>query len=277
MSVARDKQWITVRFGAVFDWGSKQGHALWSLMMTEQEWLAERETYKTQGLVDRFYMEYQSTLHIDTDSRKFQPESWKYVLRSRPEFVSVAMAIDPAISDDRRAAAAAIAVVGMTNQGSIHLMDMWSKVGASPREQVDAYFDLHFKHFADKHGVESIAFQAALVHLLYEEMFRKSQTFGNRAYFQITPITHSKQKERRIEGVLAPRYSAGYITHQRRFRELESEALDWPHGKKDHLDVFAMAVTLLDPVAAFAGPQETLQLPAHDWQLIQDVHQAQCP
>jgi hypothetical protein len=273
MSVARDPMWITVRFGAMHE----DGKALWPLMMTEQEWLHERESFKRQGLLARFYMEYQSTIHIDADSRKFQPENWKVVQRERAECVMVTMAIDPAISSKRGADACVIAVVGMTQNGQIHVLDMWSKVGATPREQVDAYFRLHFLWFVNQHGVEAIAYQAALVHLLTEEMARMSRTFGNRAYFGITPITHSKRKEERIEGILAPRYASGYITHQRRFHELESEALDWPNGKKDHLDAVAMAVGLLDPVATYAGPDEELTLPRSEYEIIQEVHSHQCP
>lgn len=273
MSVARDRNWVTVRFGAMLD----DGRALWPVMMTEKEWLSERETFKTQGLLDRFYMEYQSSIHVDKDSRKFQPETWRTVPRERADLVSCAMAIDPAISERTGSDSCVIAVAGMTAHGIIHVLDMWSKVGSTPREQIDEYFRMHFLHFVDLHGVESVAYQAALVHLLTEEMFRKSQMYGNRAYFGIQPILHAKKKVERIEGILAPRYSAGYITHQRRFAEMESEALDWPNGKKDHLDAVAMAVSLLDPAASFAGPPEEITLPNSEYRLIQEIHSSQCP
>lgn len=277
MAVMRDKQWVSVRFGAMLETGASTGKALWPLMMTEKEWLAERETFKTQGLLERFYMEYQSSIHVDPDSRKFQPENWKVIPRNREDFVSVAIACDPAISEKRHSSSFVIAVVGMTRHGQVHVLDLWGKVGASPREQVDEYFRLHFLWFADKHGVEAIAYQAALIHLLTEEMARKSQVYGSRAYFAITPITHGKRKEERIEGILGPRFASGYITLQRRFPELASEALDWPHGKMDHLDALAMGVSLLDPVATFAGPSEDLILPASEYAYIQEVHSSQCP
>lgn len=273
MSMARDPLWLTVRFGAMLE----NGHALWPLMMTEAEWLGERESYKRQGMLAKFYMEYQSTIHVDADSRKFQPENWKVVPRTREDFVLVAEVIDPAISDKKGSDWCVIAIVGMTANGQVHVLDMWSKVGASPREQVDEYFRLHFLWFPDLHGVEAIAYQAALVHLLTEEMARKSKVFGNRAYFGITPITHSRRKVERIEGILAPRYASGYITHQRRFHQMESEALDWPNGKKDHLDATAMGVSLLDPAATYAGPDETIDLPTSEWREIQEAHSHQCP
>jgi hypothetical protein len=273
MNIARDPGWIVIRFGAMME----NGKALWPYGMTEKEWLNERETFKRQGLLDRFYMEYQSSIHVDADSRKFAPERWKVVERSRLEFESVAMAIDPAISDRVGADSCVIAVAGMTSHGVIHVLDLWGKAGASPREQVDQYFRMHFMHSVDLHGVESIAYQAALVHLLTEEMARKTIEYQRQAYFAITPITHSQRKVERIEGILAPRYAAGYITHQRRFHELESEALDWPNGKRDHLDALAMAISLLDPVATFAGPPEEITLRPDEFRRIQEVHSSQCP
>lgn len=273
MNIARDPNWIVVRFGAMME----NGKALWPHGMTEKEWLNERETFKRQGLLDRFYMEYQSSIHVDADSRKFAPERWKVVDRTRSEFESVAMAIDPAISDRVGADSCVIAVVGMTSHGVIHVLDLWGKAGASPREQVDQYFRMHFMHSVDLHGVESIAYQAALVHLLTEEMARKTIEYQRQAYFGIIPITHSQRKVERIEGILAPRYASGYITHQRRFHELESEALDWPNGKRDHLDALAMAVSLLDPVATFAGPPEEITLRPDEFRRIQEVHSSQCP
>jgi hypothetical protein len=274
MSLARDPVWITVRFGAMLD----SGAALWPVMMTEKEWLAKRESFKRQGLLARFYMEYQSTIHVDKDSRKFQPENWKWDAGlTRADFIAVAIVVDPAISPKQDADNAVIAVVGMTRYGLICVLDLWGKVGASPREIVDEYFRLHFLWDCDRHGVESVAYQAALIHLLTEEMARKSQTYGSKAYFGITPILHKQKKEIRIEGVLGPRYAAGYITHQRRFHALASEALDWPNGKKDHLDAVAMAITLLDPVATFAGPPEDITLPPAEYRLIQEIHASQCP
>jgi hypothetical protein len=119
------------------------------------------------------------------------------------------------------------------------------------------YFNLHFAWDCKRHGVEAISYQKALVHLLKSEMFRRSKQHGPRAYFEVDEITHGrKNKVERVEGILAPRYSAGYITHQRRFPDYESQLLDWPNGKKDGPDAVAMAVALLDPYAALSFDPE---------------------
>lgn len=272
MQIARDPSWVTCRFGAMLPDGSP----LWRAQMTEKEWLRERKTYALHGQLPQFYMEYQSQIHVDADSRKFKTENMKVIPRERGEFVLTAMAMDPAISEKKQADAATISVVGMTQRGIIHLIDQWGKRGANPRELIDHYFRLHFLHNVDLHGVESIAYQAALIHLLQEEMSRASRAFGGRAFFAITPITHSVQKVARIEGILVPRYAAGYITHERRFPELESEALDWPNGKKDHLDSLAMAISLLDPVATIPAPEEMIDAAPGSWRQINEEFRS-CP
>lgn len=279
MNVLRDPRWITVCFGAMLP----DGTALDVKFMTEIEWLKERETYKLHGMLAEFYMEYQSQIHLDADNRKFKPETWRSQIMARTQFEMVALAMDPAISESADADYCTFGVVGMEGKGLLHILDMYAERGMHPRAQIDKYFELHFAWNCDRHGIEAVAYQRALIHLMVEEMARKSKTFGNRAYFAITPIMHGKTgKVQRIEGILAPRFSAGYITQQRRFPQLESEAIDWPNGKKDNLDVIAMAIGLLDPVATLAGETpnaegDLLDLTRKDWIEIQESWQEQCP
>ena len=121
----------------------------------------------------------------------------------------------------------------------------------TPRDQIDKFFELFKKWRPYKVGVEAVAYQAALIHLLQEEMFRKHM------YFEIEPITHVMRKIERVEGILQPRYAGGYMRHARRFPRLETQLLDWPRGKMDGPDALSMAVSLLDPYAAMAADPET--------------------
>lgn len=270
--LAKTPDWVSVRFGALLG-----EEPLWPWYMTPAQWKRERASYQRLGKLSQFYMEYQSVIHVDEGDRRFNTAAWRIAPRPRADFRAVAIACDPAISEDRRADAAVIAVVGMTEAGEIQVLDLWGKKGASPRELVDQYFAMHFQWYADFHGVESIAYQRALIHLLKEEMHRKSQAHGNRAYFAVQGLTHGRVgKVERIEGVLAPRYAAGYITHSRHFPALWDEALDWPNGKKDHLDAVAMAITLLDPVAGLAAPVREIELSRQDWLEVNDAAQV-CP
>ena len=207
------------------------------------------------GLLAEFYREMMNEIR-GTDQVQFQPEYIRYEFRDPTQAVRLAIAMDPAISEDRRADFASICVLGIFPGGLIHIFDIWMKRGASPREKIDKFFELKIKwglEADDKHGIESIAYQASLLHLVQEEMFRKSKEHTKPLYFEVTKITHANKKEERIEGFLHPRYSSGYITHQRAFPEYESQLLDWPNGKKDGPDSAAMGVSLLDDVAWVGG------------------------
>lgn len=244
MTWINDPEFNSVVFGAI----DKDGEPLWDSPygMTLEDIEQKKRSYARAGQLAGFYREFMSKIRADEDA-KFHPAMFKYKARRKGEFTGIALVIDPAISEKKEADSCAFAVVGMTKEGLLHVLDNYSKKGMSPREQIDKYFELSKKWHVTHHGVEAQAYQAALIHLLREEMFRKKH------YFQIEAITHSAKKTERVEGVLQPRYANGYISHQRKFLTLEAELLDWPNGKKDNPDVVAMAITLLDPFAAQAA------------------------
>ena len=254
LSLARDPEWVTVRFGAI----DPDGDMLWDSYMTREQYDAKKRSFIRIGKLADFNMEFNSSVKSEGVSQIF-PSAFTYApsVNFGMEFPARAIACDPAISDKKESDYFALAVVGMSPRGIIHVLDVFMDRGLSPREQVDKFFELHFLWDCTKHGVEAVAYQKALIHLMREEMFRKGKLHGARSYFNIEPILHGKTgKVERVEGILSPRYAAGYITHQRRFPEYEEQLLDWPNGKKDGPDVVAMAVTLLDPVAAFAFDPE---------------------
>lgn len=247
MTISRDRRFNTVIFGAELE-----GEALWPEHMSLETIKLEKDAATGNGDLAGFYMEFYNKLR-DESSAKFKLKYFIYEPFQNKEDIEIAMAVDPAISAKKGSSACAFAVVAMnTKTGLIHILEACGRIGMSPREQVDMYFDLHFKWDVKHHGVESIAYQASLIHLLREEMFRKAHNDRN-AYFEITPITHAVKKEDRINGVLQPRYAAGYIRHQKRFPEYEAQLLDFPNGQMDFPDVVAMAITLLDPYAASAA------------------------
>lgn len=247
LKLAQDPQFTFVRFGAKLPDGSW----LWPRYMNERKWERKKASYAAKGKLSAFYMEYGSEAR-DDDSAQFKQHFLDGIVRpiNHLECVARAIVIDPAISQRIGADRTAIAVVGISSKGQIHLLDSWGKRGALPREQVDQYFLMAQRWACTRHGVEGIAYQAALIHLLREEMFRK------RYYFEIEDIRHSTKKAERISGVLQPRYAAGYITHQREFPTINTMLLDFPNAGFDDIDAFAMAVTLLDPFAALAADPE---------------------
>ena len=244
MTLANDPDWTTVRFGAI----DRNGNPLWNLMMNLAAIDREKISYTKVGQLAAFYMEFLSIVRND-ESAKFK-ERYIHHKPAPSENVARAICIDPAISEKLGADGSSIAVVGMCVGGILPVLESWYKVGATPREQVDKYFEFKLKWNCTHHGVEGIAYQAALIHLLKEEMHRRG------CYFEIENIRHGIKKDARILGILQPRYAAGYIIHTRVFAELEAQLLEYPQGKKDAPDALAMAISLLDPVAACAADPE---------------------
>lgn len=253
VNLMKDPEWVTVCFGAM----DPDGDPLWDHYMTKQSFQRKKLSFIRLGKLAAFNMEFQSSLKAEGVNQKFPEESIRYEIQQRADYVGVALVMDPAIGQKKDSDYIAFGVVGMNEKGRIHVFDVHMEQGMTPRQQVDKYFELVAKWTPTKKGIEAVAYQKALIHLVKEEQFRKSVTMGHAAYFEVIPILHGKiGKIPRVEGVLSPRYTAGYVTHQRRFPQLEEQLLDWPNAKKDGPDVVAMCVTLLDPYAAFALPGE---------------------
>lgn len=249
--LSRDPSVITTKFGAI----DPDGDMLWDAHMNKRQYDALRASYKAVGELASFAREFDSAISTD-EEKVFHVDRILYIPKTIEMFLSRALALDPAISEDLHADYCAFAVVGMEHSGILHVLDFYMKRGMSPREQIDKFFELKILWDCTRCGVEAVAYQKALVHLIKEEMFRKSRIYGDKAYFEVEPITYNNDKDKltRVQGVLAPRYSAGYVTHQRRFPDLEGQMEDWPVGKLDGPDAVSMAVTLLDPAAGAALP-----------------------
>ena len=256
VNIMRDPNWTVVHMGAL----DVDGKPLWPALMDEKKLARKKQSYALQGKLHLYYLEYFNEVRAPEDA-KFKKSFFRYEAVGQDKLVTRSIAIDPAISDEEGADFCTITVSGMRLDGMIQILDQWGKVGASPREQVTTYFEMIIKwmlhqHIGSKFGVEANAYQAALIHLLREEMFRSKKNYGVPVYFEVTPLHHRNKKSERIEGILQPRYANGFIVHQRQFPELETSLLDWPNAKKkDWADSAAMSVGLLDDAAPFASQE----------------------
>lgn len=235
-------EYTAVVFGAK----DRQGDLLWPEMMDEVKLARRKQHYARLGRLHVFYMEYFNQLR-NPEAMLFKPEHLIVGYRELKSLVGISIAIDPAISDREEADSCAIVAVGIRPEGGHHVIDAHIEVGMSPRKQIDVYFDFVNRYalpmmgkIPTRFGVESNAWQAALVHLLKEEMFKRN------IFFNITPVTHSTKKTERIEGVLQPRAANGAISFQRNFREGFTQLLDYPAGRLDFPDVVAQALSLFD-------------------------------
>lgn len=235
-----DPQWTSICFGAI----DRDGDPLWEDNMSLAKLALKKKSFILAGMLHAYYMEYESVIRA-AESALFKGNFFILKPEWQGELDCIAQAADPAISDKVGADNFALAVAGITTRGYILLLDIWMKVGAPPSEQVDIFFEKSLAWNVEKHGIEAISYQKALIFLIRGEMFRRKR------YFVIEEINHGNTgKDERIRGILQPRYANGYIAHFRRFPDYEAQLLDYPKGKKDGPDAFAMAITLLDPFAA---------------------------
>lgn len=262
VTAMKDPRFTCIRFGC-FD---RQGDPLWAAVMDRAKYDSLKVAYQNAGLLHRFYMEYDNDIKHD-DAAPFQLEYLEEFYGKAPPLDKLQCSIycDPAISPKRGSDEAVITVFGMEDGGWLWKLDEWAAVGATPRDIVDNYFRLRAQWGRPRrNGVESNAYQAALVHLLREEMFRRHD------YFEIESVLHQIKKETRIEGVLQPRYASRYIRHARPFPEHDVQLMDWPSpSKMDRVDASAGAIVLLDPYAAMAA-DPTKDLAADEYEPLVD-------
>jgi hypothetical protein len=256
MTLNKDPKFNTVKFGAklnLLDEDDQQ--MLWAYKMPYAKYKANRERHRSIGKLSFFTREIDSSIRV-TDDAIF-PSQFIYQPTSRSDLVHVAQALDPAISAKAGADHATIVVAGRrATDGAIWFLDEWGGVGKTPRDKIDAFFDMHRKWQTTHNGIEAVAYQASLIFLMKEEMGRKGY------FFPITAITQGTdtKKEVRIVGMLSPRYQAGVIRHLRPLPGLEGNLADWPNGKKDYPDAAAMALTLLGETQMLSIPEERRDL-----------------
>lgn len=254
MNLKNDPSYMSVIFGAI----DRDGEPLWEANMSLADLAKKKESFIILGELSTFYLEYFNLIRTD-ETALFTLEMIRYQIMHRTEFAGVAECCDPAISTELTADACSFGVVGITTKGLCHVLDYFGKVGMSPSDQIEKFFELHALWTPTHHGIESNAYQKSLVYQVKAEMFDRSKTLGPLAYFDITPITNKAAKPLRIKGTLAPRYRSGYVTHQRRFPQLETQLIEYPGKHDDGPDVIAMCIQLLDPFSGFYATEESIQ------------------
>lgn len=261
----KDPDWTPVRFGAL----DRQNDPLWAYALDIEKLAKLRKSYEDKGMLDAFDYEYMSAVPINDGVAIPVDKIRVNIIRPSNWFVAKCVVADPAISENPKADFFSLACLGMSHNGDFNLIDFYMEVGVEFDEQSEKFFDMHFAHCLDlppeqvKHGVESIAYQRALKSSIEDKQHRKSKTWGNRAFFEVTPIIHGRHegsKIMRVQGILAPRIKSGHMEFSQPFPRLSSQLRDWgtENAKKDGPDVLAMGVALLDP---FVG---VISAPAND-------------
>jgi hypothetical protein len=237
-----DPAWNVVKFGAY----DKDGDLLWPENMDEAKLTKLEQSAVISNTLSSFYMERHSEIRATKDA-DFRAEHFQYGGPAPDEELFQALYIDPAISAKALSDSCTFTVVANSGKGRTYIRYSDGGIGISPREQVNKIFELYERFKPERVGIESNAYQMALVHLVREEMFRR------KLYFEVIPVNNTDNKKLRIKGILQPRYANKFIWHEGKFVALEQQLLLFPLNKKDdYADGCAGAVSLLDDAAFMA-------------------------
>jgi predicted phage terminase large subunit-like protein len=161
------------------------------------------------------------------EDRKFRKE-WFLYYDQGPELKNTFVFIDPAISKKKTSDYTGIVVIEADHLGEWYVR-LARRAKLDPTEIIDLIFDLNEQFRPKMIGVETVAYQEAILYFLGEEMRKRKVTI---------PVTGVKRgrdsKEMRILA-LQPRFEWGRIKLARGLEDLETELLQFPRGSHDDI------------------------------------------
>ena len=206
----------------------EDGKSTWPSKWPTREIEDEREKWALLGKTDIWYRE-RMCQSISPDSQKFKREYFRYYEKAPAlSELNVYTTVDLAVSQKVNADYSAIVTVGVNSGGHWFLLDV--EYGRyDPSTTMDAIFSAVRTWRPLSVGIESVAYQSALLHFLEREMPKRG------IFFRITPLKAEKKKELRID-TLQPRFHAGTVWFKARaswLEKIESELLAYPNGAHD--------------------------------------------
>lgn len=173
---------------------------------------------------------------IPDDLQTFKKEWLKqFIDFPKDEQLYVFCAIDPAISQDEGADYTGISIVAVDSATNWYV-HVAKRERMTPTQIINLCFDIYDRFKPMVIGIESVAYQKALIYMLSEEMRKRNKVIP------IAEIKHNtkESKEMRIRA-LVPRYEWGLIYHKQGLYDLELELLQFPRSSHDDIiDSLAM-------------------------------------
>lgn len=208
----------------VYDKAERHDGSLFFPERLTKGFLAEQR--RTQGPYI-YANQYQNEILPDED-QDFKKE-WLLYYEKLPPSYNTFIFIDPAISQQEHADYTAYVVVHVDPHGYWYV-EAAKRQRITATETVKLIFDLHAAFKPRAIGIETVAYQQALLHFLNEEMKRRAT---------VIPVTGIKRgpdktKEQRILS-LVPRYEWGRILHNKGLEDLEDEYAKFPRSKNDDI------------------------------------------
>lgn len=163
-----------------------------------------------------------------SDDAKFKPE-WFREYSCIPELTTTFAFIDPAISTEDGADYTAIVIIKCDCENNWYVVNA-TRARITPTQIVDKVFELYKIWKPNMIGIESVAYQKALIYMVSEETRKRNQIMPIQ---EVHPGT-KQTKEMRILG-LVPRFEWGKLFLSPGLDDLRNELLQFPRGTHDDL------------------------------------------
>jgi predicted phage terminase large subunit-like protein len=235
----------------------------------EEEWLELLESYHPLLFKQEYMASFDSMAGKELSGEWLKYFTSDELPRDADDRTKLALdtyiGVDPAISLADDADKFAIAVVGVTkDKTQAYLLDLWS--GQIPfAEQLDKIAEFHIQWKPMFIGVESVAYQQALV----------QQTLRLPGFLPIVPLLATGKKTIRILS-MAPLFKIGRIKIQKHQRDFIDEWLDYDSQKKnphdDCLDAVEMALRMAGAILPQSpdAPADLSHMPTGSMQELAD-------
>jgi predicted phage terminase large subunit-like protein len=215
-------------FKGLFFRAIENGEPLWKEKFSLEQLEGIKNNYRSQGLLDVFYCEYMND-PISEENAIFKKSYFKYWGNDEVLYnaLSKFTTVDLAISKKETADYNVVLTVGIDALNQIYIIEYWRQ-RATPGEVIDEIFRQAETHKVITIGIESVAYQRAMIWFFEEEMRKRNK------FFMVEELKADVDKERRIKG-LQPRYACGSIYHKANMGELEEELLLFPKSPHDDI------------------------------------------
>lgn len=201
--------------------------------------------------------QYQNEI-IPAEDQDFK-HSWLKHCDTHPKNVYTFAFIDPAISQQDHADFTALVVVHVDCEGYWYV-EVAKRHKINATDTVRLMFDVQERYNPLVIGVEVVAYQEALLHILDEEMSRRQTVLPVKDIRRVNNKGGGQtitRKEQRILS-LVPRYEWGRIYHYKGLTDLEDEYAKFPRSKHDDL---LDALASIDEIAFAPDKEEKLNEP----------------
>lgn len=165
---------------------------------------------------------------IPEEDRTFKKE-WMRYYKHLPDIRHTFISIDPAIGQNEENDFTAAVVCHVDVEGT-WFVEYAQRYKISATKTVELVFELAKRFKPNTIGIESVAYQKALLHMLDQESRRRAVFLP---LFEVKPGP-DKTKEMRISA-LQPRFEWGRVLLNQGLVDLEDELISFPRGSHDDL------------------------------------------